>query len=416
MQAATISRPAGVPIYRNQISDGIRTQTIVDKEKTEEAVVPLLEDAVNNPPTRHLLKEKHFQYLRKMLGPLPAAMVSLDASRPWCLYWALNAMALLGEERIPEIYGERAAATVLACVARDGGIGGAHGHLGHLAPSYAAISALALSGNEEGWAALDRPKIYKWLLSLKQKDGSFRMHVGGECDTRSVYCALSVASLLNIMTPELIEGCTEYLSSCQTFEGGFSAFPGLEAHGGYAFCAMAAFCLLHPPEEVAKHMDIHKFLRWMSARQTQPEGGFSGRTNKLVDGCYNHWVGGCWALLESMLGYADLWDRSALQNYTLYCCQNETGGLRDKPGMRPDAYHTNYTLAGLSGAQYKYVYTAQAGDALGDYAFRWSGAASSKIEVLEENRVAAINPVHVLPAGVAEKMRAFYTQLDSDSL
>jgi len=29
-------------------------------------------------------------------------------------------------------------------------------------------------------------------------------------------------------------------------------------------------------------------------------GGFRGRTNKLVDGCYSWWVGGCFALLSSL--------------------------------------------------------------------------------------------------------------------
>lgn len=412
MQAATISTPARVPIYKNQIKDSLITVTTEDQEETEEAVLALLENASKNPPTRFLLKDRHAEYLKKMLGSLPGVMVSLDASRPWCLYWALNAMALLGDETITKVYGERAAATVLACVSPDGGIGGSNGHIGHLAPTYAALNALALSGNEAGWAAIDRKALYRWLMSLKQPDGSFRMHIGGECDTRAVYCALAIASLLNILTEELVEGCNNFLKSCQTFEGGFSAMPGLEAHGGYAFCALASFCILYPPVEVAQQMDIKSFLRWMSARQHQPEGGFSGRTNKLVDGCYNHWVGGCWALLENILGYHDLWNRTALQNYTLYCCQCETGGLRDKPGKSPDAYHTNYTLAGLSGAQYRFVYTAQVGDTLGDYAFRWSSEESPKIEVLAANRVLPINPIHVVPEGVAEKMNAFYRAQD----
>lgn len=29
-------------------------------------------------------------------------------------------------------------------------------------------------------------------------------------------------------------------------------------------------------------------------------GGFKGRTNKLVDGCYSWWVGGAFALLEAL--------------------------------------------------------------------------------------------------------------------
>ena len=29
-------------------------------------------------------------------------------------------------------------------------------------------------------------------------------------------------------------------------------------------------------------------------------GGFKGRTNKLVDGCYSWWVGGAFSLLEAI--------------------------------------------------------------------------------------------------------------------
>ena len=34
------------------------------------------------------------------------------------------------------------------------------------------------------------------------------------------------------------------LFSCQTYEGSFSAVPGTEGHGGYAFCAFASLLLL----------------------------------------------------------------------------------------------------------------------------------------------------------------------------
>lgn len=37
----------------------------------------------------------------------------------------------------------------------------------------------------------------------------------------------------------------------------------------------------------------------------------------------------------------------------LYFAQNPKGGLRDKPGKRPDFYHTANNLAGLSLAQHK---------------------------------------------------------------
>lgn len=36
-------------------------------------------------------------------------------------------------------------------------------------------------------------------------------------------------------------------------------------------------------------------------RQMSFEGGFQGRTNKLVDGCYSWWQGGIFSLLHSAL-------------------------------------------------------------------------------------------------------------------
>lgn len=94
---------------------------------------------------------------------------------------------------------------------------------------------------------------------------------------------------------------------------------------------------------------MSRLIPWLSARQYAPEGGFSGRTNKLVDGCYSHWVGGCWPLIEASLNDPDarpsgsvdhqsaatasLFSRNGLIRYIMCCCQDlsKRGGLRDKP-------------------------------------------------------------------------------------
>ncbi|CDO76230.1 hypothetical protein BN946_scf184644.g4 [Trametes cinnabarina] len=93
-------------------------------------------------------------------------------------------------------------------------------------------------------------------------------------------------------------------------------------------------------------------------------GGFRGRTNKLVDGCYSWWVGGCVVLVETLLGVGShheppteekaaeddshkawddvddsLFNRQALQEYILPA----------------DAYHTLYCAAGLSAAQHRVI-------------------------------------------------------------
>jgi protein farnesyltransferase subunit beta len=98
-----------------------------------------------------------------------------------------------------------------------------------------------------------------------------------------------------------------------------------------------------------RYIDVPRLISWLSARQYAPEGGFSGRTNKLVDGCYSHWVGGCWPLLEACLNgpshpagqqaatnsVGNLYSREGLIRYILCCCQDLTkrGGLRDKPSQ-----------------------------------------------------------------------------------
>lgn len=70
------------------------------------------------------------------------------------------------------------------------------------------------------------------------------------------------------------------------------------------------------------------------------EGGFQGRTNKLVDGCYSFWQGGAFPLIHAILSKEGkvfnsnywLFNQEALQEYILICCQHPSGGLVDKPG------------------------------------------------------------------------------------
>jgi hypothetical protein len=150
---------------------------------------------------------------------------------------------------------------------------------------------------------------------------------------------------------------------------------------------------------------------WLLRRQVRLEGGFQGRTNKLVDSCYSFWQGAALAMCEIYKnGGSDVYDmeqylahdaasvpeatstgkdavsadgeigielelaldlpeakrikkvddtsgnlpfnQNALQRYILHCAQNlEGGGMRDKPGKSRDFYHSCYALSGLSISQ-----------------------------------------------------------------
>ncbi len=90
----------------------------------------------------------------------------------------------------------------------------------------------------------------------------------------------------------------------------------------------------------SRYLDLPLLISWLAARQYAPEGGFSGRTNKLVDGCYSHWVGGCWPLITAALNgpqsnhnLDSFYSEELLIRYIMACCQAEGGGLRDKPEM-----------------------------------------------------------------------------------
>ncbi|KAK9379875.1 terpenoid cyclases/protein prenyltransferase alpha-alpha toroid [Kockiozyma suomiensis] len=366
-----------------------------------------------------LNRSAHSQFLQIPLKlALPSAFTGLDASKPWLIYWPLQALSLIDPASIPPDYSARVSASIFACISdTEGAIGGGNGQIAHLASTYAGVNALAISGDTKAWQALDRNRVYQFLMAMKCDDGGFRMHHGGEEDVRAVYCALATATLLDIMTEELVQGTIEWVSRCQTYEGGIGGAPDNEAHGGYAFCGLASLCLLgNPLEVIPEYLDLENFVRWLSARQYQPEGGFSGRSNKLVDGCYSWWVGGCWALLEGIMpslkmGWVPLWSKADLQKYILCCCQSPRGGLRDKPGKSADFYHSCYVLSGLSVVQHRYRYVDGAREkTLSNWSLSWDYSAedSAVVEVSVENQIGALNPVHVLPWGVAEKMHDFY--------
>lgn len=105
-------------------------------------------------------------------------------------------------------------------------------------------------------------------LEPQNPDGSFCMHLDGEADVRATYCALTVAHLCDILTPELTRGTDVFVLSCQSHEGGFAGQPGNETHGGYTFCGAAAASILG----IMDRLDCGALLEWCARRQMRVEG------------------------------------------------------------------------------------------------------------------------------------------------
>ncbi|KAF9464137.1 terpenoid cyclases/protein prenyltransferase alpha-alpha toroid [Collybia nuda] len=388
-------------------TDGFVTPTSTTQAETETVLLNHIPDKSRPETLPVLQKNAHMQYLvRNLVQGFPARYVSQDASQPWLLFWTLQGFSILQVGLDPGNK-QRAIDKIMTWQHPGGGFGGGPGQAAHLLPTYAAVCSLAIvgrSGPGGGWDQIDREKLYNFFMSLKQPDGSFLVTHHAEVDVRGIYCLLVTATLLDLLTPELVDGTAEFIASCQTYEGGFSSSsqpyysldsvllssprpPLGEAHGGYTFCSLASWILLQPfvnaESDISKRPEINlkNLLRWLVQVQgTEIElGGFKGRTNKLVDGCYSWWCGGSFALLEglglggsqntrsrddtspdSSAGTEECWDdiddslfnRKALQEYILYAGQHPAGGLRDKPPKNADAYHTLYCISGLSSAQH----------------------------------------------------------------
>ncbi|KAJ5928669.1 hypothetical protein N7466_007625, partial [Penicillium verhagenii] len=439
--ASQAARP-GVPDLFTQppsIRDPLVTDTTDLQDATLEKCLPFLKGIQSSQSgpfnacgVPAFQRDSHVTFAYDSLEDYPGGFMSLDASRPWMAYWGLASLFLMGED--PTRFRERLFNTLRPAQNTTGGFGGGRGQVSHLAGSYAAVLSLAIVGGEDAFALIDRQAMWQWLGRLKQADGSFRVCEGGERDVRGGYCVMAILSLLDLpveLPPNcearqaglqnLTDGLAQYMSRCQTYEGGISGSPGVEAHGAYAYCALACLALLGPPEEtITRHMNVPMLLAWLSARQYAPEGGFSGRTNKLVDGCYSHWVGGCWPLLQSALDgkpqgngppattVGHLFSREGLSRYILGCCQAHTGGLRDKPGKHPDAYHTCYVLAGLSAMQHNHYRTDSSctSNPMASSAFSWRSNPIREGNVYERgDRLETLHPLFGIPHHNADAMR-----------
>lgn len=76
--------------------------------------------------------------------------------------------------------------TIFQCQSPTGGFGGGPSQLSHLATTYAALSVISILDSENAYKMINIDLLYSWIVSLKQPDGSFIMHIGGEIDVRYV--------------------------------------------------------------------------------------------------------------------------------------------------------------------------------------------------------------------------------------
>ncbi|VDN60826.1 unnamed protein product [Dracunculus medinensis] len=392
--------------------DGFFTYSSTEQKRVEDLVKDEYISFVNGfmddvddglPYSPTLYRNLHIQYLCNSLKELGKSYSNLCSSRTWLCYWGVHSLRIL-EANIDSQLLSNIVRFIKTCEWKDGGYGvvipilqlnffeGGPGQYPHLATTYAAVMALVSIGTDEALKSINRKTLYNFLLSVKKENGSFEVHRGGEIDVRGSYCALSVASITNILDDILVENTASWVISCQTYEGGFGSSRCCEAHGGYTFCGVASLLLL----DKAVLIHTSSLFKWLSQKQMKYEGGFQGRSNKLVDGCYSFWQGAVFPMLEFAMNKSSILDGSfdakALQEFILISCQDSRGGLRDKPDKPRDLYHTCYTLSGLSIAQ---QYTRN--DIVGGV----------------QNLVAEISPVYNVCEKYEKQAREYFSRLQT---
>ncbi len=368
------------------------TETDYNQIEVENTILKIFKEHGFSTSTSELFSGKasyfnsiHYKYAYNEIIHLSSDYFSLISGFPWICFWILNILEFSKEKNFDmNLDLKLKFVDVLKELQNpEGGFYGFVKGSSHLISTYAGVMSVANLAIPEAYDLIDRKKLKEFLLKMKNNDiefkqkntfldknnnfliyhkddknncskfftanpGSFENHFNGESDLRSIYCALTSAYILNIIDDDLTKNVVEYIRECQTYEGGFGPEPFCEAHGGYSYCAIASLILLNSLDKI----NVDAFLRWLCMRQMTKEGGFNGRTNKLVDSCYSFWQGSIFSLLkmgDEKFSFDDelLYDQLSLQAYILFCCQEENGGIKDKPGKYPDLFHTNYASSGL---------------------------------------------------------------------
>ncbi|KAH3664124.1 hypothetical protein OGAPHI_004838 [Ogataea philodendri] len=284
-------------------------------------------------------KAKHIAYIK-----------SLDEQKQFIEYWLSEhlrmngvywgACALFMMKAEDEFNKADLVKFILNCYDEtNGGFGSYPRHDAHLLST---LSALQLLKMYDCLDVIDdkRPQILKFITNLQLPDGSFQGDRFGEVDTRFVYTAIQSLSILESLTPEIVDPAVDFIIQCQNFDGGFGLVPGSESHSAQIFTCLATLAIAGQLDKI-KDRDLLEW--WLSDRQLE-NGGLNGRPEKLEDVCYSWWVMSSLSILDRL----DYIDGEKLRAFILECQDLEQGGISDRPGNQVDVYHTNFGMAGLS--------------------------------------------------------------------
>jgi prenyltransferase beta subunit len=75
--------------------DALETKSSLEQSGLERKVSKIVARHIESEHELVLDRKQHIEYLQRGLKSLPQAFSSLEASRPWILYWITHSLALL---------------------------------------------------------------------------------------------------------------------------------------------------------------------------------------------------------------------------------------------------------------------------------------------------------------------------------
>lgn len=253
------------------------------------------------------------------------------------LYWGITALATM--DALDTFPKEEVVEFVTSCFdTKAGGFAPFPGHDAHILTTLSGLQILLM------YDSLDviegrKQQIVDYTLLLRCNDGSFKGDSFAEVDTRFVFAAVYVLTLLNALDQDIASGAAEFIIRCRNFDGGFGMLPGAESHAAQLYTCLGALALCGALDKIES-----KTASWLSERQVLPSGGFNGRPEKLPDVCYSWWV----LLGLAMLGKAHWISFEHLEKFILKCQDTENGGFGDRPDNQADVFHTCFAIAALA--------------------------------------------------------------------
>ncbi|CAH8519764.1 unnamed protein product [Dicrocoelium dendriticum] len=216
----------------------------------------------------------------------------------------------------------------------------------HITMVYTALSTL-LTLND-GLQGVDRSHILPGISALQCSDEPGLFKAGFVCherDMRFVFSAVASCYILDGLYALDKEAIVGFIGRSLTHDGGFGCLPGLEAHAGATYCAVASLALLDrldsflPPGSRPRD----RLIKWLLSLQSE---GLHGRLHKPDDTCYTFWV--CASL--KLLRCEDLINRDAVILFVARSWDPHSGGIRKypDPSYPPDPLHTFLALSGLA--------------------------------------------------------------------